>query len=77
MKVKSFSRVRLLATPWTAAYQAPLSMSVTVIFFHGFTGQVCQWFKGSGEILKDLIIRMRRITEMVIEELRSLRMKLK
>ena len=25
-KVKSFSRVRLLATPWTAAYQAPLSM---------------------------------------------------
>ena len=26
MKVKSFSRVRLLATPWTAGYQAPLSM---------------------------------------------------
>ena len=26
VKVKSFSRVRLLATPWTAAYQAPLSM---------------------------------------------------
>ena len=25
MKVKSLSRVRLLATPWTAAYQAPLS----------------------------------------------------
>ena len=25
MKVKSFSRVRLFATPWTAAYQAPLS----------------------------------------------------
>ena len=24
--VKSFSRVRLFATPWTAAYQAPLSM---------------------------------------------------
>ena len=23
---KSLSRVRLLATPWTAAYQAPLSM---------------------------------------------------
>ena len=23
---KSFSRVRLLATPWTAAYQAPPSM---------------------------------------------------
>ena len=26
VKVKSFSHVRLLATPWTAAYQAPLSM---------------------------------------------------
>ena len=26
MKVKSLSRVRLLVTPWTAAYQAPLSM---------------------------------------------------
>ena len=26
VKVKLFSHVRLLATPWTAAYQAPLSM---------------------------------------------------
>ena len=26
MKVKSLSRVQLLATPWTAAYQDPLSM---------------------------------------------------
>ena len=26
MKVKLLSPVRLLATPWTAAYQAPLSM---------------------------------------------------
>ena len=26
MKVKSLSRVRLLATPWTAAYHAPPSM---------------------------------------------------
>ena len=26
MKVKSLSRVRLLTTPWTAAYQAPPSM---------------------------------------------------
>src|SRR5574337_627403 len=26
LKVKSLSRVRLLATPWTAAYQAPPSM---------------------------------------------------
>ena len=26
MKVKSLSRVQLLATPWTVAYEAPLSM---------------------------------------------------
>ena len=26
VKVKSFSRARLLVTPWTTAYQAPLSM---------------------------------------------------
>ena len=26
MKVKSFSHVQLLVTPWTAAYQAPPSM---------------------------------------------------
>ena len=32
-KVKSLSRVRLLATPWTVAYQAPLSM--------GFSRQEC------------------------------------
>ena len=31
VKVKSLSRVRLLANPWTAAYQAPQSM--------GFSGQ--------------------------------------
>ena len=29
MKVKSLSRVRLLATPWTAAYQAPPPMGFT------------------------------------------------
>ena len=29
VKVKSLSRVRLLETPWTAAYQAPPSMGVS------------------------------------------------
>ena len=29
VKVKSLSRVQLLATPWTAAHQAPLSMGVS------------------------------------------------
>jgi len=36
VKVKSLSRVRLLATPWIAAYQAPPSM--------GFSGQ--QYWSG-------------------------------
>ena len=29
VKVKTLSRVRLLATPWTAAYQAPPSMGIS------------------------------------------------
>ena len=29
VKVKSLIRVRLFATPWTAAYQAPLSMGIS------------------------------------------------
>ena len=35
-KVKSLSRVQLLATPWTAAYQAPLSMGF-------FQARVLEW----------------------------------
>ena len=31
MKVKWLSRVRPLATPWTAAYQAPLATQNTVL----------------------------------------------
>ena len=36
VKVKSLSRVRLFATPWTAAYQAPLSMAF-------FQARVLEW----------------------------------
>ena len=38
MKVKSLSRVRLFATPWTAAYQAPLSMGVLEWVAIAFSG---------------------------------------
>ena len=45
VKVKSLSRIRLLATPWTAAYQAPLSMGFSrqeywsgVPLSYGFSG---------------------------------------
>ena len=33
MKVKSLSRVQLLATLWTAAYQAPLSMGINTTIY--------------------------------------------
>ena len=54
MKVKSLSRVRLLATPWTAAHQAPLSM--------GFSRQEC-W---SGVSLPSLLINTRTAKFLVL-----------
>ena len=44
VKVKSLSRVRLLATPWTAAYQAPTSM--------GFSRQ--EYWSGVPSLVKAL-----------------------
>ena len=49
LKMKSVSRVQLLATPWTAAYQAPPSMGFSrqkywsglPLPFPGFQGQLC------------------------------------
>ena len=35
VKVKSLSRVRLLVTPWTAAFQAPLSMGFSRVLEWG------------------------------------------
>ena len=37
-KVKSLSLVRLFATPWTIAYQAPLSMGFSILEYGGYTG---------------------------------------
>ena len=39
MKVKSLSRVRLLETPWTAAYQAPPSMGLSGVPMPSPTGR--------------------------------------
>ena len=53
VKVKSLSRVRLFATPWTAAYQAPLSMGLI------FQARVLEWgaiafsVNGSKQIIID------------------------
>ena len=55
VKLKSLSRVRLPATPWTAAYQAPLSM--------GFSRQEYwsgRWTKNKGvTIPRDRVLMMR------------------
>ena len=48
VKVKSLNRVRLLATPWTAAYQAPSSM--------GFSRQEC--WSGVTLLLKNAICNL-------------------
>ena len=58
MKVKSFSLVRLFATPWTVAYQASQSM--------GFSRQE-YWsgvpFLSTGDLPDPGIINIERITE--------------
>ena len=64
MKVKSLSRVRLLATPWTAAYQAPLSV--------GFSRQ--EYWSGvplpsPREALGDLIIPLSTEEETEVQRL--------
>ena len=53
VKVKSLSHVRLLATPWTAAYQAPPSMD----FPGKSTGVGCHCLLGSK---KKIISKMKR-----------------
>ena len=54
VKVRSLSRVGLLATPWTAAYQAPLSM--------GFSRQAYR----SGVPLPSLKIKYYAFTNMLL-----------
>ena len=48
VKVKSLSRAQLLATPWTAAYQAPLSMDFpgksTGVGCHSLITYICSHF---------------------------------
>ena len=45
VKVKSLSRVRLLATPWTAAYQAPPSMGFSRQEYWSGVGQASYFIK--------------------------------
>ena len=43
VKVKSLSRVRLFVTPWTVAYQVPLSMEFPRDFPGKSTGVICHF----------------------------------
>ena len=71
MKVKSLTRVRLLATPWTAAHQAPPSMGFSrqeaeekgmtenemVGWYHQFSGHELGQTSGDGEGQRGLACR--------------------
>ena len=51
MKVKSLSRVRLFATPWTTAYQAPTSMGFSrQEYWSGvpLPSPICRWHHPNG-----------------------------
>ena len=53
VKVKSLSRVQLLATPWTAAYQAPPSMGFSrQEYWSGLSLPSPQWVKHSLEVCR-------------------------
>ena len=57
VKVKSLSRVRLLGTPWTAAYQAPLSMGLSrQEYWSGvpLPSPLTVWIKTNWKILKEM-----------------------
>ena len=56
MKVKLLSRVRLLATPWTAAHQAPPSM--------GFSRQ--EYWSGVPLPSPKHVVKRQQLTEILI-----------
>ena len=73
VKGKSLSRVRLVATPWTAANQAPLSMGFSRQEYWSRVplpspGHLFRWPKSPWAILKELgYFHFQRLLEMVSE----------
>ena len=61
VKVKSHSRVRLLATPWTAAYQAPPSMGFSTQGY--WSGVPLPWGRGKGWALGGQLKRVLAISD--------------
>ena len=57
VKVKPLSCVRLLATPWTAAYQAPPSMGLSrQVYWRASCGKCRQLFRCAGFSLRWLLL---------------------
>ena len=53
VKVKSLSRVRLLATPWTASHQAPPSMGISrQEYWSGVPNQLLKLLSPASEVLE-------------------------
>ena len=73
VKVKSLSRVRLFATPWTVAYQAPLSMG----FSGKNTGVGCHFLLKEkeekicclkiGALVRNLLMKDRCVLECLLD----------
>ena len=61
VEVKSNSRVRLLATPWTAAYQAPPSMGFSTQEY--WSGVPLPWGRGKGWALGGQLKRVLAISD--------------
>ena len=69
VKVKSLSRVQLLATPWTAAYQAPLSMGFSSQEY--WSGVPLPSPKGSGNFYYTGSLLCKRIYRWTVRLMRA------
>ena len=61
VKVKSLSRVRLLATPWTVAYQAPPSMGFSRQEYWSGVPLLEGWKRTPGILVKRVIFSILKI----------------
>ena len=77
VKVKSLSRVHLLATPWTAAYQAPTSMGFSrEEYWNGLPLQQClmwhwyslQWSVAEAMLLSTIVLESTYHTMVLIHK---------
>ena len=65
MKVKSLSHVRLLATPWTVAHQAPPSMrfSLQLLITHSSLDNIPKYEKEILHVIESILLLYRYIIQ--------------